>query len=230
MIISLNNPLYGVFCNVYIFMVYKKIREIDLLGRFKVKAANIIEISALIIIIFLLIIFVPRNKIREASVILMFKQMTTWLLGLAVVQLNWIEYPDRLFFSDATQTSFTFEYILYPAICVFFILYYPKHYGWVGQFMYYFIYCSAITTVEVLIEHYTTAIKYNEKWYWYTTWLSLFVTFYISRKFYLWFFKDLKKKWSKRWCLWTESLKFSEVASLWSLIMDGFGQFYCIHL
>src|SRR5699024_5164253 len=109
-----------------------------------------------------------------------------WLLGLSAVQLGWLEYPDRIFFPDATKTSFAFEYILYPAICVFFVLYYPRQYGWFGRFMYFFVYSTAITIVEVLIEHYTTAITYKEEWHWYTTWLSLFGTFFISWRFYLW--------------------------------------------
>ncbi|WP_174616250.1 CBO0543 family protein [Virgibacillus ihumii] len=153
------------------------------------KTAHIIEISAIILVIILFVIFVPKNKIREAIVILMFKQALTWILGLAAVQLDWLEYPDRILFPDATKTSFSFEYILYPAICVFFVLYYPKNYGWIGRFIYYFIYCSAITIIEILVEHYTTAINYNEEWHWYTTWLTLFITFYVSWKFYLWFFK-----------------------------------------
>lgn len=180
---------------MYIYLLKTKHKENrDILrGFIEMKTGYIIEASAITIIIFLLVIFVPKNKIREAIVILMFKQAMTWILGLAAVQLAWLEYPDRLLFSDATQTSFTFEYIVFPAICVFFVLYYPKNYGWAGRFMYYVVYCSAITIVEVLIEHYTTAINYNEEWHWYTTWLSVFVTFYISWKFYLWFFKEKVK-------------------------------------
>ncbi|WP_077324785.1 CBO0543 family protein [Virgibacillus siamensis] len=77
------------------------------------KSAYTIEISAIIIVIILLGIFVPKNKIREALVILMFKQAMTWILGLAAVQLDWLEYPDRILFPDATQTSLYFMEVLF---------------------------------------------------------------------------------------------------------------------
>jgi len=83
-------------------------------------AETIIEISSLFVSAALLLIFVPKNKIREASVIFCFKQLITWLLGLFVAEFNLIEYPVRLF-ANATKASFTFEYFVYPSICVILI-------------------------------------------------------------------------------------------------------------
>jgi hypothetical protein len=48
-----------------------------------------------------------------------------WLIGLVIVQLGLIEYPVRLF-NHATETSFEFEYLVYPALCVIFNLHYPE--------------------------------------------------------------------------------------------------------
>ncbi len=147
--------------------------------------------SAWIIFTVALIIFVPRNRIREAWVIYLFKQIITWLLGLAVVELRLIEYPIRLF-AYANKTSFSFEYFIYPAICVIFNLHYPVGKSSIKQLLYYIVYCSAITIIEVFCEKYTDIINYTG-WTWYYTWLSLFATFYLTRMFYLWFFKTKNK-------------------------------------
>ncbi|NMC57343.1 MAG: hypothetical protein GYA50_09005, partial [Eubacteriaceae bacterium] len=116
----------------------------------------------------------------------------TWILGLTVVQLGLIEYPVR-FFPYATRTSFTFEYFVYPSICVIFNLYYPNGKSRFRQFMHYFYFCTAITIIEVLIEKYTDIIKYLH-WTWHVTWITLFITFFLSRKFYVWFFSKYNKE------------------------------------
>jgi len=151
----------------------------------------VILIIAWLITIIGLIIFVPKNKIREAFVIFLFKQVITWIFGLLVVELGLIVYPVRSF-AHATWTNFDFEYMIYPATCVIFNLYYPVGKKGFRQFMHYVIYCSAITIIEIFIERYTDILDYIH-WNWFVTWITLFITFYISRKFYLWFFKIYKK-------------------------------------
>ncbi|HEX2927715.1 MAG TPA: CBO0543 family protein [Ruminiclostridium sp.] len=140
--------------------------------------------------IVILIVYVPKNKIREAQLIFFFKQLITWFFGLIVVQLRLIEYPFRLF-PYANKTSFSFEYFIYPAICVIFNLHYPKNVGKLKQFLYYVYFCTAITVFEELCVEYTNLIKYIH-WTWYYTWVSFYLTFYISHKYYLWFFKESK--------------------------------------
>ena len=51
----------------------------------------------------LLIIFVPKAKIRQAFVIFMVKQMITWSIGLLVVELRLLEYPVRSFAYASNQ-------------------------------------------------------------------------------------------------------------------------------
>lgn len=140
-----------------------------------------------LITIALLLIFVPKEKIRHATIIFLSKQFVTWILGLIVVQLKLIEYPVRSF-EYATRSSFDFEYFIYPSFCVIFNLHYPSKKGFFSQFMYYVYYCSTLTIIEVIVERYTNIIKYLN-WTWYITWISFFITFYISRKFYHWFFR-----------------------------------------
>ena len=150
-----------------------------------------IIITEWIIMIIMLIKFIPRNRVREAHVAFLFKQLLTWLLGLAVVEFGLIEYPIRCF-ANATKTNFTFEYFIYPSICAIFNVNYPLKKGPWGQFMYYFYYCTTMTVIEVIYERNTNIVKYIH-WTWYITWISLFLTFYITRRYYVWFFK-LKEK------------------------------------
>lgn len=129
---------------------------------------------------------VPPEKKREACLIFLFKLALTWCLGLWVVQHRWIEYPVRLFFTSASKTSFEFEFIAYPILCVYFNLNYPQKQSF--SLKHYFIFCSGITAYEFVLEQYTSLINYNG-WEWYWTWTSLFITFFVSRMFYLWFFR-----------------------------------------
>jgi hypothetical protein len=57
-----------------------------------------IIVSPYIISVFLLLKFVPKDKIRRATIPFLFKQAITFLFGLPVVEKNLIEYPYRPFF------------------------------------------------------------------------------------------------------------------------------------
>jgi hypothetical protein len=92
------------------------------------------------------------------------------------------------FFPEVNATSFTFEFFVYPVICTFFNLYYPKNKDKFIMFLCYVSICSAITGVELIFENYTQLIKYL-KWTGYHTWISVFITLYVSRLYYRWFFK-----------------------------------------
>jgi len=147
----------------------------------------IILSSIWILITLMLLIFVPKNKLREAIVIFFFKQFLTWIVGLLVVQFGLIEYPVRMF-ANATKSSFDFEYFFYPATCVVFNLHYPEGKGRLHEYMYYFYYCSIMTIFEVSAEKYTDILRYIH-WSWYITWITLCITFFLSRKFYVWYFR-----------------------------------------
>lgn len=147
----------------------------------------IILASIWILTTLMLLILVPRDKLRQAIMIFFFKQFMTWVLGLTVVQFGLIEYHVRLF-ANATKTSFDFEYFFYPAISVVFNLYYPEGKGRAREFMHYFYFCSIMTVLEVVVERYTDILEYIH-WTWYITWITLFITFYLSRKFYTWYFR-----------------------------------------
>ncbi len=148
----------------------------------------LILIAAWLIGIFSLFVFIPKNQIRQAWVLFLFKQALTWSLGHIVAEYELIRYPVRLL-THASRTSFTFEFFIYPVICIFFNLYYPHNKKLSRQAMHYIVYCSSIALVEVVLEIYTDVIEYVH-WNWFVTWISLGITFYFSRQFYLWFFKQ----------------------------------------
>lgn len=150
---------------------------------------NTIEWSAIGVMTLLLYIFVPRNKIREAHTIFFFKQFVTWFFGLLVVEKNLISYPSRLFFKKTIKSSFTFEYYVYPALCVLFNLYYPERRNKMKKILYYFVHSGVITGFEIYALKYTNNIHYK-KWKWYWSFLSIWFTYYLSRLYYKWFTKE----------------------------------------
>ncbi|WP_449620455.1 CBO0543 family protein [Robertmurraya sp. Marseille-Q9965] len=155
----------------------------------KNKLERTIEISAWIVISYLLLKFVPRHRIREAHLAFLFKQVLTWLFGLLVVEKNLITYPYRLFFKKATKSSFTFEYFVYPGLCSLFNLYYPEKRNLFYKFCHYFFYTAVITCFEAIAFKYTNLINYK-KWTWYWSFITVWISYYISRIYHRWFFKD----------------------------------------
>ncbi|MCZ8518597.1 MULTISPECIES: CBO0543 family protein [Paenibacillus] len=133
-----------------------------------------------------LLLLIPKRRAREATTVYTFKQSITWVLGLLIVEYHLIEYPVREF-AVANSTSFSFEFFIYPAICVIYNLRFPikrKRWvraGWILGFP------TGMTLVEVVIEKYTELIEYTH-WTWYWSWITLTATFFLSRSFYLWFY------------------------------------------
>ena len=140
-----------------------------------------------LVTIVLLILFIPKHRIREAFVAFSFKQLLTWLLGLIVAEFRWIEYPVRIF-SYACKSSFSFEYFIYPSFCAIFNLHFPKNASRRWKIMYILCFSTSLTVIEVVVERYTQIITYVH-WSWQVTWISLTITFSLSRLFFKWFYK-----------------------------------------
>lgn len=147
-----------------------------------------IELSAWITTIILLLSFVPKNKVREAHVAFLFKQLITWLFGLVVVEKKLIAYPSRLFFKKTNKSSFTFEYFVYPALCALFNVHFPENQRYLYKISHYIFYSSIITLFELFAIKYTKLITYK-KWTWYYTFITLWITFFFSRMYHKWFYR-----------------------------------------
>ncbi|QOY38400.1 CBO0543 family protein [Anaerobacillus isosaccharinicus] len=144
--------------------------------------------SATIISLF----FIPYHHYRKASISFLFQQFSAWFLGILVVQWNLIEYPVREL-ASVNQTSFTFEFFVYPVIGIFFNYFYPTNSSLFRRILYYCFICTAITIPEVIIEKNTDLIHYVS-WHWTVTWMSVYATLFLLRGFFSWFFKnDLQK-------------------------------------
>lgn len=157
------------------------------------KKEKSILISTWIISIILLLLFVPKDKIRHAQVSFLFKQTVTWIFGLLVVKYDLIEYPVR-FFKKVNKTSFTFEYMVYPALCALFNLYYPEKRNNYIKGLYYIFHSSLITGFEVYAQKFTKLIKYKNGWKWYWSYSTIMFTYFLSRLYYKWFFKEEYKE------------------------------------
>lgn len=153
---------------------------------------RVVLISVWILSVLGLILWIPREKIREAQLVFLFEQIITWLVGLIVVELKLIEYPVREL-PYATRSSFSFEYFIDPAITAIFVLRYPEGKSTLSKIGWYILFPTWLTIVELLIERYTNLIKYLH-WAWYWSWITQLITFYLSRQYYRYFFKKRMTK------------------------------------
>jgi hypothetical protein len=146
---------------------------------------KILESSIWVISFVLLFIFIPKNKVRDAWVSFLFMQFPAWILGLVVVQLGLIEYPSR-FFARAVSTSFTFEFLAFPAVSAIYNVYYPLKKALWKKIFYIIIFPTVLVITELIIKDYTDLIKYIH-WTWSLSWISITLTLLVSYWFYKWF-------------------------------------------
>lgn len=137
-------------------------------------------------ICFISIWFIPKEKYRQASFIFLFAQLLTWIFGLLVVEAGLIEYPVRELYK-ANATSFTFEYLVFPFICIFFNIYFPENKNLHKKLVYYMYFLTIFTLIEYFTEKYTLILKYIN-WKWYITFITMGLVIYIVRSVYKWFF------------------------------------------
>lgn len=141
---------------------------------------------------FISLAFIPRDKRKDASIIFLFQQFVTWFLGLLVVELHLLEYPVREL-AEVNRTSFLYEFLVYPITSIFFCLYYPQLRSKLIKIIYIVTFTTCLTIPEVLFEKYTDLISYMN-WAWYISWISIYVTLYLSWVFYRWFFRLLVRR------------------------------------
>ncbi|CAM4404595.1 CBO0543 family protein [Paenibacillus tarimensis] len=135
---------------------------------------------------FILLFLIPKDRRRQAHAVFLFQGFMTWILGLFVVEMGWLDYPVREF-NRGTQTSFLFEYLAYPTVTAYFNVYFPAGRPVIRRLLYTGAYCTAITVPEIFLEKYTGLIEYHT-WTWYWTFISLYLTLMLSRWFHNWFF------------------------------------------
>lgn len=142
---------------------------------------------SVVLLSFISICLIPKEKYRQASFIFLFAQFPAWIFGLIVVEVGWIEYPVRLLVK-ANRTSIIFEYLVLPIICIFFNIYYPSGQGFYKKIKYFLAILGVFTLLEYFTEKYTALIHYVH-WEWYLTFVTMAIFFYFVRSVYKWFFK-----------------------------------------
>ncbi|MHC0035335.1 CBO0543 family protein [Pseudoneobacillus sp. C159] len=133
-----------------------------------------------------ILFFIPKKKIRLSVFTFLITQLITFLIGLVVVELGLLKYPVRCF-PSVNRTSFVYEYYAFPIVCVAFNVWYPLNQRLLYQLGYYVAFSSVLTIGEVILEKYTNLIKYIH-WEWYTSWITITISFIIVRLFCVWFF------------------------------------------
>jgi len=141
---------------------------------------------------FISLAFIPKDKLRDASIIFLFQQAVTWFAGILAVGLNLLEYPVREL-AKVNGTSFLYEFLIFPVISIFFCFYYPRNSKRWKKILYTSAFSTGLTIPEVIIEQYTNLIKYL-RWEWYDTWISVYATLFLAWVFYNWYFKLNSRK------------------------------------
>ncbi|MCD1258636.1 hypothetical protein B5M42_007290 [Paenibacillus athensensis] len=135
--------------------------------------------------------FVPKERRRESHTVFLFEQMTAWLLGLIVVEAGLLEYPFREL--HANRTSFTFEFIAYPMVSVYYNLYFPqRRSAWI-KLLYTLAFGAGITIPELWLETHTQLIRYSG-WRWYDTLGSVSLTLFSARLYRNWFLHKVQMR------------------------------------
>lgn len=135
--------------------------------------------------------FVPKEKLFNAHISFLFMQVQTWVYGAFVVEKRLIEYPVR-FIYFAYRISFVFEFFIFPVISVMFNIHFPTGKRLTHKILYIVAFPTVITIMEIFLEKFTEVIHYLH-WTWYWSWLTMLITLLISYRYYLWFFKKVKK-------------------------------------
>lgn len=132
--------------------------------------------------------YIPKEHYRKGSISFLFMLFISWFLGIIVVEFGLLEYPKR-FLASVNETSFSFEFFVFPVIGVYYNLFYPTRSKLLKQILYTSAFTTGIVIPEVIVEMYTDLIEYVH-WTWYISWMSIFATFTLLRLFYKWYFKD----------------------------------------
>jgi hypothetical protein len=106
----------------------------------------------------LLLVVIPRSRVREFLVVLIFFQSLTWIVSIVLTAFGLLSSP-VLEFGKATKINFTMEYLVFPVAAVLFHRWYPIGLGKVRQVLHYIISVAGILLFMFLIGRYTHIMK-----------------------------------------------------------------------
>ncbi len=159
---------------------------------FTQKGAGLLTVERIIIIsawvISLIALFVlKRLSWREKFLLFIAVQFFTWSLGLIYVEFDLIDYPVRDF-SIATSVNFTFHYVLFPAIGVYFAAFYPARRSLIRRLGYNLAFAAAFVAGFLLCEKYTELMSFKPLFIFILI-MSVWTSFNSVNHYYDWFFR-----------------------------------------
>lgn len=119
---------------------------------------KIILAAVWVLSVFALLTGVPKDRRREAALVFVTGQTLTWSLSLLFVEWEWVQNPVREF-QKATAANFTFNFVLYPTVTVFYSLYYPKHGSAWARVGYTALYLAAFMVFLSVLQQYTDLMR-----------------------------------------------------------------------
>ncbi|MGD6780956.1 CBO0543 family protein [Sutcliffiella horikoshii] len=130
------------------------------------------------LIMFINLIKKPPTK--DWLLIFLFKGFISSILDKIIVTKNKIVYPVKLF--KSFDISFIFDYLLFPVVCVYYNqVTKTSSFFWIVIKIFYF--SIPMTLLEYFFEKRTNLIKFKRGWHIYHSFITVNVTFLISRAF-----------------------------------------------
>ncbi|RAU99536.1 CBO0543 family protein [Paenibacillus sp. YN15] len=148
---------------------------------------RLILITVWIIVIAAMLLLLRRNNWRRFAAAHLMAQNLTWINGLIHCQLGVYAYPVREF-PKATDMGFTMQYLFYPTLCGFCILFEPNG-GLAKKILYILCLPTATVIFRMLLMRYTRLIVAAD-YHILQDWVTLLILFLISRAVTNWIFRD----------------------------------------
>lgn len=143
------------------------------------------------------ILFIPRKDWRKGFLAFLMFQAIIWLCDMPAFKFDLLRAPVREF-PKATDLPITIDYFFYPLLFSIYYVHRRVNGSLRFRFTYFFVWISATSLFDIIIERYTDLIKY-EFLKWYGMWIYLMFLFYVSQVCCNWFFKDKAMFQAERW-------------------------------
>lgn len=135
----------------------------------------------------LLLIFVPKDRIRELIAVFLLFHALTWSFSIVLTHYGLLQ-AGTLEFPHATKINFSLEYIVYPSIAVFFQLWFPEHRCRRLKALYYLCFVLLILSIIILVSIFTNLIFLTVSGM-ISSFFNFLIEFVLCRKFIQWFLR-----------------------------------------
>jgi uncharacterized membrane protein len=143
------------------------------------------------------ILFIPRKDRRKGLLAFLMFQAIIWLCDMPAFQIRLLSAPVREL-PKATDLPLTIDYFFYPVLFAIFYVHKSVKGSLLSRSTFFFVWTSAITLFDIVIERYTDLLKY-ELLPWYGMWFYIVFLFYVSQVCCNWFYKDKALFQTERW-------------------------------